>query len=92
MWGFAKWFSLPGTQGIALKQTFEMEGKILTRKANGYAQARQFNRLKKVVRRHRTILGKLIREIQRKMSGVSDAIQTRFTLWLERAQRIVRQQ
>ncbi len=78
--------------GISLKQTFDKEGKILCRKASGYGQARQFNRLNKVVRRQRTILGKLIREIRRKMSALPEAMRAKFTLWLERAQRIASQQ
>jgi IS5 family transposase len=31
--------------GIALKQTFEREGKSLKRRAGGYAHAKQFRRL-----------------------------------------------
>jgi transposase, IS5 family len=50
--------------GIALKQTFAAEGKALRRKAGGYAHAKQFKRLKKVVKRQRTILGVVMREVQ----------------------------
>jgi transposase, IS5 family len=42
---------------ISLKQTFAAECKTLRRKASGYAHAKQFKRLKKVVKRQRTILG-----------------------------------
>ena len=52
--------------GVALKQTFAREGKALRRRAGGYAHARQYRRLKRVLRRQRTILGRLIREVQRK--------------------------
>lgn len=52
--------------GIGLKQTFAAEGKELRRKAGGYAHAKQFKRLKKVVKRQRTILGVVMREVQRK--------------------------
>ena len=51
--------------GIALKQTFAKEGKELRRKAGGYAHAKQFKRLRKAVKRQRTILGVVIREVQR---------------------------
>ena len=44
--------------GIALRQSFAKEGKALKRKAGGYAHAKQFNRLKRTVKRQRTI-GKL---------------------------------
>jgi IS5 family transposase len=52
--------------GIGLKQTFAKEGKELRRRAGGYAHAKQFRRLKKVVKRQRTILGIVMREVQRK--------------------------
>ena len=53
--------------GVALKQTFAAEGKELRRKAGGYAHAKQFKRLRKVVKRQRTILGVVMREVRRKL-------------------------
>lgn len=47
--------------GIALKQTFSKEGKALRRKAGGYAHAKQFKRLRRTVKRQRTILGIVLR-------------------------------
>jgi IS5 family transposase len=83
--------------GIQLKQTFVKEGKQLRRRAGGYAHAKQFRRLKRVVKRQRTILGIVMREVQRKRQGpdfapaqpkaVSDLM-----MWLERAERIRTQQ
>jgi transposase, IS5 family len=83
--------------GIQLKQTFAKEGKELRRRAGGYAHAKQFRRLKKMVKRQRTILGIVMREVQRKRQGpdfapdapkaVSDLM-----MWLERAERIRTQQ
>ena len=58
--------------GIALKQTYAQEGKTLRRKAGGYAHAKQFKRLRKTVKRQRTILGVGKREVQRKQ-GVDQA-------------------
>lgn len=55
--------------GIALRQTFAKEGKVLKRKAGGYAHARQFKRLKRVLKRQRTIVGKLIREVRGKLAA-----------------------
>ena len=60
--------------GIALKQTFAAEGKELRRKAGGYAHAKQFKRLKKVLKRQRTILGVVMREVQRKQGAHAQAI------------------
>jgi IS5 family transposase len=59
--------------GIALKQTFAAEGKELRRKAGGYAHAKQFKRLKKVVKRQRTTLGVVMREVQRKLDAQAQA-------------------
>jgi len=37
--------------GIALKQTYAKEGKALRRQAGGYAHAKQFKRLRPVLKR-----------------------------------------
>ncbi len=60
--------------GIALKQTFAAQGKELRRKAGGYAHAKQFKRLKKVVKRQRTILGVVMREVQRKLDAQAQVV------------------
>lgn len=81
--------------GIALKQTFAKEGKELRRKAGGYAHAKQFRRLRRTVKRQRTILGIVLRETQRKLvtaTTESPATMTRLTTLLERAERIRTQQ
>jgi len=81
--------------GISLKQTFVQEGKELRRKAGGYAHAKQFKRLRRTVKRQRTILGIVLREIGRKLASVTSespgAIADLNTL-LERAERIRKQQ
>ena len=60
--------------GINLKQTYAQEGKTLRRKAGGYAHAKQFNRLRKTVKRQRTILGVVMREVQRKLDADKTAV------------------
>jgi len=55
--------------GLVLKQTFAKEGKELRRRAGGYAHAKQFRRLRKTVKRQRTILGVVMREVQRKLDA-----------------------
>ncbi len=79
--------------GIGLKQTFAKEGKALRLKAGGYAHAKQFRRLRRVLKRQRTILGVVIREVQRKMQGAGFAPEhpkaaSDLSMWLERAERI----
>ena len=78
--------------GIQLKQTFEREGKTLCRRAGGYAHARQFKRLRSIIRRQKTILGRVLREVERKIAGVSEQSQTNLKLWLARAAKIFEQQ
>lgn len=77
--------------GIRLKQTFAKEGKTLRRKAGGYAHAKQFKRLRKAVKRQRTILGIVLREIGRKLPGIQPQTPISITAMntlLERAERI----
>jgi IS5 family transposase len=50
--------------------------------------AKQFKRLKRVLRRQRTILGSLLREVRRKMTAVPQAAQDALTVWLQRAERL----
>jgi IS5 family transposase len=60
--------------GIACKQTYAKEGKTLRRKAGGYGHAKQFKRLRKTVKRQRTILGVIMREVQRKLDADQVAV------------------
>lgn len=83
--------------GIQLKQTFAREGKELRRRAGGYAHAKQFKRLRKVVKRQRTILGIVMREVKRKIEASGFVPQhpkalSDLLLLLERAERIRTQQ
>ena len=83
--------------GIALKQTFAKEGRELRRKAGGYAHAKQFKRLRRTVKRQRTILGALMRNARHGLELTAQGVTgheltalaiTELTMWLERAERI----
>ena len=81
--------------GIALKQTFVQEGKELRREAGGYAHAKQFKRLRRTVKRQRTILGIVLREIGCKLASAtceSPGTIAHLNTLLERAERIRTQQ
>lgn len=84
----AKIARLSKRAGLQLKKTHEREGQVLRRRAGGYAHAKQFKRLRQVVRRQRTILGVLLREVQRKMTSLTQAAQDLLKPWLEGAERI----
>ena len=77
--------------GIQLKQTHEREGRTLRRRAGGYAHAKQFKRLRTVLKRQRTILGRLLREVRRKMGSLADEARSKLDTWVQRAERIHRQ-
>jgi IS5 family transposase len=84
----AKIAQLAKRAGLKLRQTYEREGRELRRKAGGYAHAKQTRRLGRTVRRQRTILGALLRDVQRKMVRLDEKARAALQLWIERAQRI----
>jgi IS5 family transposase len=51
--------------GLRLRQKYTRVGKILQIKAHRYARANQWNRLRRTVKKLRTILGRILREIDR---------------------------
>jgi transposase, IS5 family len=74
--------------GIKLKLTHEREATAIRRRAGGYAHARQFKRLRRVLRRQRTLLGIDLREIQREMTELSQAAQDKLNHWMALPERI----
>lgn len=54
--------------GIELRQNYNRVGKYLLLKQSRYAHARQMRRAKKATRKLKTILGRVIRDIERKCS------------------------
>ncbi len=77
--------------GIGLRQSYARQGPALSRKAGRYAHARQFKRMRRVLRRQRTVLGRLVRDIQRKLDQVNTGVREHIAIWLERAQRLCTQ-
>ena len=78
-------------EGIELKQTYAKEGQLLGYKAGRYAHARQFKRMRKVIQRQSTIVGRLHREITRKMTPLSQAVQEALGLSIDKAKRLITQ-
>ena len=80
--------------GIELKQTYAKEGKALSHKAGRYAHAKQFRRMRRAIKRQRTVVGRLQRDIERKLSalsGVAAAVRQALQTTLARAAQIVAQ-
>jgi transposase, IS5 family len=65
------------------------EGQLLGYKAGRYAHARQFKRKRKVIKRQRTIVGRPQREVARKMTTHSQAVQETLGQILDKAKRLV---
>lgn len=78
--------------GIKLRQTYEREAPGLARKAGRHAHARQFKRMRRVLRRQRTLLGRVIRDIGRQRETLQGVAREQMQVWLARAERIRSQQ
>ena len=76
---------------VDLKQTYAKEGKILSHKAGRYAHARQYKRMHRTIQRQRIIVGRLQREIERKVTVLSQAVKEALNPALAKAHRIVLQ-
>ena len=58
--------------GVALRQTYTRVGKFALIKHQRYAHAKQFKRAKRSLRTLKTYLGRVIRDIERKIKGRAD--------------------
>jgi IS5 family transposase len=67
-----KLVDLAKKQGLSLRQSYSRVGDQLVRKISGYAHAKQFKRLSQGVRKLKTYLGRVIRDIERKLSQVPE--------------------
>jgi IS5 family transposase len=63
--------------GVMLRQSYTRVGKIALIKHQRYAHAHQFKRANKALRKLRTYLGRVIRDISRRIAG-NDALQEAF--------------
>jgi transposase, IS5 family len=76
--------------GITLRQSYERVAKVALQMSQRYAHAKQFKRARREVKRLRSMLGRVERDIQRKIKGKADLID-RFAHPLTLA-RLVREQ
>jgi len=73
--------------GVKLRQSYARVGKIELIQHQRYAHARQFKRARKAVRKLKTYLGRVIRDIKRKIAD-DDFLQTKFAWPLNLASRV----
>ena len=76
--------------GVPLRQSYPRVGKIALIRHQRYAHPRQFNRANKALRKLKTYLGRVIRDIIRKIAD-DDWLQSKFA-WLLNLARRVREQ
>jgi len=76
------------SRGIPLRQSYVRVGKRASVKAGRYAHARHYKRMRRQLRKLRTYVGRLIRDIRRKTANPDEAL----TTLLDRAERIRNQQ
>jgi transposase, IS5 family len=77
--------------GLSLKQTFAKEGQTLDFKTGRYAHAKQYKRMRRTIKRQRTLVARLGREIERKASTVAQAVREALQGPLAKATQIVAQ-
>ena len=63
----------------------------ITGRSPFYAHAHPFKRMRKVIKRQRTIVGRLQREVSRKMTALNQAVQETLSQTLDKAKRLVAQ-
>jgi IS5 family transposase len=73
--------------GVPLRQSYARVGKIALIQHQRYAHAKQFKRANKALRRLRTMLGRVIRDITRKIASQPDLTEV-FALPLSLARRV----
>ena len=76
---------LAGKHGVKLRQSYARVGKFALIKHQRYAHAKQFKRANRELKRLRTLLGRVIRDIDRKSD---DSLKPIFANILDRARRV----
>jgi transposase, IS5 family len=74
-------------KGVRLRQSYARVGKIALIRHQRYAHAKQFRRAGKALRRLRTMLGRVIRDLTRKLSSRPELVEV-FALPLSLARRV----
>jgi len=67
-----KLVKLAQSEGIELRQSYERIGKQLLRRQQNYSHARQYRRASRQTKRLKTLLGRVIRDIERKTDTPSE--------------------
>ena len=82
---------LAGSHGIKLRQSYRRLGKRALRLASSYAHARQMRRARREIKRLKTYLGRVARDVSRKLA-TRPGLAPHFAQPLARVQRLLAQQ
>jgi IS5 family transposase len=81
---------LAKARGVALRQSYARVGKLALVKQQRYAHAKQFKRANKCLRTLKTYLGRVMRDIRRKIAG-NEALRAAFAQPLSLGYRVLTQ-
>ncbi len=66
--------------GVSLRQSYARVGKAAEHQAGRYAHAKQYRRMHREIRKLRTWLGRVIRDVQRKGGELTEAVQAKIAV------------
>lgn len=76
---------------LPLRQNYNRVAPALARQAGRYAHARQYKRMRRTIKKQRTLTGRIVRDIERQIDGKPD-IRIKLANLLANAKRILTQQ
>jgi IS5 family transposase len=82
---------LAGTLGIALRQNYNREAPRLAAQVGRYAHAKQYRRMKATLKSLRTLVGRIWRDIDRKLDRVDERYIAKAASMLARVKRLLEQ-
>ena len=82
---------LADVHGLKLRQNYNRVAKQLRRKISGYAHARQYRRMRRELKKLRTRVGRVIRDVERQLAACSVFVQDAFATPLAQAWQILNQ-
>jgi IS5 family transposase len=83
---------LAGEHGIELRQNYNRQAPRMAAQVGRYAHAKQYKRMRKAVKALKTRVGRVHREVQRKLEQLPDSAQSKAKDLLHRVRRILTQQ
>jgi IS5 family transposase len=77
--------------GLGLRRSYSREGPRLAQQIGRFAHARQFKRMRRALKRQRTWVGRLMREVQRQLDQLSHTARPEAEALLAQARRLIEQ-